>query len=267
MIKEPTDKERTAFTEEPALREPPALQEKSTRAQLLWRWALYLIGMLALALGIILNTKASLGVSPIISVAYSVSEINHLNFGNVTLLLYTVFVLLEFPIKGKNCKWTDLLQLVVSLVFTRFVNLFNAMPIDPQTMWGKLLVLVAGIALTGIGAAMTVNMDLIPNPGDGIVAAIADRVGKPMGFTKNLFDLLMIAITFLIGLATDHLWLGIGVGTVLAVLGVGRVVAAYNHFFRVPTRRLAGLENGEPEAEQEQAWEEAEVLEANAGAQ
>ena len=39
------------------------------------RGIFYIVGLLVLALGIILNTKAGLGVSPIISVSYSISMI------------------------------------------------------------------------------------------------------------------------------------------------------------------------------------------------
>ena len=53
------------------------------------------MGLLILALGITMNTKAGLGVSPIISVSYSVATIWGHNFGNTTLLLYSVFVLAE----------------------------------------------------------------------------------------------------------------------------------------------------------------------------
>ena len=52
-------------------------------------------GLLVLALGITLNTKTGLGVSPIISVSYSISSIWNLNFGNTTLLLYALFVGVE----------------------------------------------------------------------------------------------------------------------------------------------------------------------------
>ena len=48
------------------------------------RWIIYSIGMLILAMGLTLNTKAGLGVSPIISLSYAMSEIWHLNFGDVT---------------------------------------------------------------------------------------------------------------------------------------------------------------------------------------
>ena len=46
-----------------------------SRNKLIIRWVFYLLGLLILALGIMLNTKANLGVSPIISVPYSISHI------------------------------------------------------------------------------------------------------------------------------------------------------------------------------------------------
>ena len=39
------------------------------------RWGCYIVGMLVLALGLTLNTKTGLVVSPIVSVAYCVSQI------------------------------------------------------------------------------------------------------------------------------------------------------------------------------------------------
>ena len=49
------------------------MQEKQKKWIL--RIALYLIGIMVLALGITLNTKTNLGVSPIISMPYAVAQI------------------------------------------------------------------------------------------------------------------------------------------------------------------------------------------------
>ena len=69
------------------------------------RGIIYIIGLLTLALGIILNTKAGLGVSPIISVSYSISQIMKINFGNMTFILYGIFVVIEFILTiAKNPK-------------------------------------------------------------------------------------------------------------------------------------------------------------------
>lgn len=212
----------------------------------------YVAGLLTLALGIILNTKSGLGVSPIISVSYSISAIAGLNFGNTTFLLYTVFVMIEiflhvFCNHGHTEKLSlilmkDVLQLPLSLVFTRFMNLFSELiPAPSHGIPSQLITLMGGILLTGIGAAMSLNMRIIPNPGDGIVQAIADCIGKPVGFTKNCFDLVNICITITISLVFAHKLVGVGLGTVVSVLGVGRVIAAFNHFFLNKMAEAAGM--------------------------
>ena len=61
------------------------------KKEYLYRGLFYFLGLLILAFGITLNTKTGLGVSPIISVAYCISTIRNLNFGNITLLLYSSF--------------------------------------------------------------------------------------------------------------------------------------------------------------------------------
>lgn len=229
----------------------------------------YVSGLLILALGIILNTKSGLGVSPIISVSYSISTILHMNFGNMTFVLYAVFVLIELilhtiryariprrvqkeayevlqPSIHKSLSLlllSDLLQLPLSLIFTRFMNLFSKWIPSPVGNAGlQFIVLLAGIILTGIGAAMSLNMRIIPNPGDGIVQAIADCINKPVGLTKNCFDLLNISITICVSLVEAHHLIGVGIGTVISVLGVGRIIALFNHLFMDKMIAAAGVE-------------------------
>lgn len=202
----------------------------------------YILSLLILALGLTLNTKTGLGVSPIISVSYSVSQIFHLNFGNTTLAWYIVFVIAQLIIRGKNRRWYDLLQIPLSIVFTRFLNLFEKYILwETDSFAANMVLLIVAIICTGIGAAMSVNMRLVPNPGDGIVSAIADFIHKDMGFAKNMFDLLNISMTFVIGIVSGHFLVGIGVGTVFAVIGVGRAVAAFNYLCKDKMDVLSGL--------------------------
>lgn len=115
------------------------------KKSIFFRVIFYISGLLILALGIILNTKSGLGVSPIISVSYSISQITGLNFGNMTFLLYGIFVIIELILhifsykrkkspssenKHSNRKLsvillTDILQFPLSLIFTRFMNFFQ----------------------------------------------------------------------------------------------------------------------------------------------
>lgn len=227
------------------------------KKQVYYRACFYIVGLLILAMGLTLNTKAGLGVSPIISVSYSVSEIFQLNFGNTTLFLYCIFVAAELilhSVQGQNMPQKartlrlllDLLQIPLSLIFTRFLNLFGSFVPDfsaGAASWTdrfplRLSVLILAIVCTGVGAAMSLSMRIVPNPGDGIVQTIADCIHKSVGFTKNSFDLLNITVTITLGLLLAGHLVGVGVGTVLAVIGVGRVIAWFQH---VVGRKMAAL--------------------------
>ena len=240
------------------------------KQQNFYRILFYGIGLLVLAMGLTLNTKTGLGVSPIISVAYSIAEISGHNFGNMTLALYSTFVVIEMAlhlIRGirygkadggalanaekkeiKLILFMDFLQIPLSIVFTRFLNIFSALipqfygegESTAEEMAVRVGVLIFAIILTGIGAAMSLNMRIVPNPGDGIVQAIADTVGKSVGFTKNCFDLTNITIALMISFAFAGQLVGVGAGTLLAMVGVGRTIAVFNHFTYEPMMSLAG---------------------------
>lgn len=226
------------------------------KKSIFYRALIYIAGLLILAMGLTLNTKAGLGVSPIISVSYSVSEITHHNFGDTTFVLYSIFVIMELILHAIREKQygliflMDVLQIPLSIVFTRFLNVFSAaLPDFPQgnMTWPvageRFLVLILALICTGIGAAMSLNMRIVPNPGDGIVQAIADCIHKSVGFTKNCFDLLNVTITIIVSLICTGQLHGVGVGTILAVICVGRIIAVFNHFTKEKFTALAGIED------------------------
>lgn len=200
------------------------------------RFCVYVLGLFILAMGLILNTKANLGVSPIISVPYCISEIFNLNFGNLTFIVYCIFVVIQivihFRLKDKEAMILDLFQLPLSLCFTRILNLFSSYIPVADTSLKAFIMLIIAILLTGIGAAMSLSMQIIPNPGDGIVQAIARALDKSVGFTKNVFDLFCVCITVFLGMICTGGIVGIGIGTLIAVLGVGRVIALFHFLFK-----------------------------------
>ena len=137
-----------------------------------------------------------------------------------------------------------LLQFPLSLVFSRLLNLCSAcIPYQAaaHSLPENLAVLALAIVLTGVGVALTVNMRLVPNPGDGIVQAVAQRMGRDQGFAKNVFDLGCVAATVCLGLLLTGRIVGIGLGTLLAMVGVGRVIALVNHWTKAGMCRLAGV--------------------------
>ncbi|ADK14555.1 YitT family protein [Clostridium ljungdahlii] len=197
-----------------------------------YRGMMYCIGLVILALGIILNTKTGLGVSPIISIPYSISKIWNINLGNATMCIYILCVAGQAALRGKEFRPFDLLQVPMSIVFSRIINIFNDMiVINCDNLIMNLLLLAAAIILTGIGAYITVQMKIVPNAADGFTQALAERTKKGLGLAKNITDISSVMITVIIGLMCAGKIVGIGIGTLVAVIGVGRAIALTNMLF------------------------------------
>ena len=210
------------------------------KRQNIFRGVIYTLGMLSLALGIILNTKTNLGVAPIASSSYAISQITGLNFSNIILCVYTLFAFAEYILMGKNFRPYDLLQIPVSIVFTRCMNFFsNNINLQPEMFVSKIALALVACAFTAVGLSLSVSMRLVPNTGDGLVQAIADRTGKNLGLIKNIFDGCCIGAAVIIGLVFAGKLIGIGLGTVIALILTGRFVHIFNKLFLKQILKLA----------------------------
>lgn len=168
----------------------------------------------------------------------------------MTLLLYCSFAVMEIIIhlfqKHFKAIIGDCLQIPLSLVFTRFIKIFDhSIPMFTatgdsvfNTFYLRILFMFLGIILTGIGLYFSVGMRIIPNPADGIVQTLGDLFHIRLGLMKNIFDCVMVAISVTLGLTLNGQIVGIGVGTLLSMIGVGRVVAVCTHFLKSKTDKV-----------------------------
>ena len=212
----------------------------------------YLIGQILLATGLTLSTKVNLGVSPILSIAYCASVITGRAIGDTSLIVYIICIIAEIvlharqdmqPEQRKKVFILDLLQLPLSLVFTRVMNLFaRFIPTPSGTLFLRIPLLILAIVCVGVGAAMTLDMRLIANPADGIVQVISDVSGMKLGLTKNIVDISCVILTAIASFILAHRIIGIHVGTLLAMFGTGRVIAVFN---RIMEKHVKWLMNAE----------------------
>lgn len=218
------------------------------KRKLINRLLSYGLGIVILALGITLNTKTGLGVSALVSIAYTVANAWNLNLALMTFLLYTCFALIEVGLKWgflpplRKVIWKDLLQIPFSLAFSLLLNVFGGIIPVAEHVGAQIVMLVLAIVCTGIGAAMIVDMHLIPNPADGLAQTLGMVTKKGMGLGKNLLDCSCVGISAVIGFVARGRLIGIGIGTIAAMIGVGRVVALFNRCFETKLCRTAGVE-------------------------
>lgn len=223
-------------------------QTYRSKKQLLNRWLIYSFGTFFLAAGITLHTKTALGVSPLVSLPYSISKIWELSFPMLNFIMYLIYLTIQFILNGKERQMSDLLQIPFAIVFNLMLQLISVgydsfmafCGFHMEAVIPRIILLAVAISLTGIGISMMVSMKIIPNPGDGLAKSVAYAMKKNLGFGKNLIDFVSVALTCATSIiATGHL-VGVGVGTIAGMIFVGRCVAVFNHFFLEKMLRAAG---------------------------
>ncbi len=63
----------------------------------------------------------------------------------------------------------------------------------------------------------------------------------PTGLIKNFTDIICVSFTCIVSLVFAHKIVGIGIGTLFAMVFVGRTIAVFNHSTKKPLDKLAGI--------------------------
>lgn len=200
----------------------------------------YCAGLLVMAMGVSFSGKADLGMSPVNSIPYVLSEVfTALSMGTWIIIIFSLYILLQFVILGRQVEPARLLQLICTNLFgffTDFTNLLAdaflpdpaALPLGPAAVYGvRLLYLAISMALIALGILLYLEPCLVPLPGEGIMQLLAHKLGQPLHRVKMVFDLSVSLIALAISLACFGQFHGIREGTLIAAFGVGRILGLY----------------------------------------
>jgi len=197
---------------------------------ILVRYSIFLTGLFFMGLGVSLTTKANLGTSPISSVSYVLSLKFPITFGQFTFLLTLLFFLIEWIILRKEFPKEQYLQVFVAYLLGIFVdigmNLFSFL--DPFVYYQKIIVLLLGCLVLALGVYLQVSANVIINPGEGVVKAIAVKTGRKFGSVKVMFDCTLVLIAVILSFAFFGSLNGLREGTFISALLVGQLTKLYD---------------------------------------
>lgn len=218
------------------------------KKQLGRRYAIFTAGMFFAACGISLITKAGLGTSPITSPSLVLSYLTGLSLGTFTFLINMVMFCFEIALLGRGFPKIQFLQLPATLVFSLFIDLcaWILAGLALPNYLARILMLLAGAAVLGLGVSMEIMGEVIILPGEGLVKVISQKLDREFGNVKTIFDLSLVALAIMLSLAGLHSIQGIREGTLLAAATVGSFSRLFRRlltpvFFRKPAARTAPL--------------------------
>lgn len=190
----------------------------------------FVIGVIINSFGIALITKASMGTSPITSVAYVMSLKFPLTLGQFSFLMNLVFILLQIILLRRNFKPLQLLQLVVNIIFSYCIDLSMSLlsVFHFDNLISQIIALLLGCIVLGLGISIEVAPDVLMVPGEGLVRAISTVANKRFGTVKVVFDTTLVIIAVIMSFIFWGRLNGLGLGTIVSALFVGHVVNFIN---------------------------------------
>lgn len=198
------------------------------------RYFYFLLGLFINSFGIAFITKSALGTSQISSVPYVFSlYFTHISFGMMTFIFNMIFTIIQIIILKKDFQPIQFLQILANIIFSSFIDISMYLMswFQPETLLIRIISLIIGCIILAFGISIEVAPNVIMVPGEGIVKAISDVTHKDFGMVKICFDITLIIIASLCSFFFFHSLQGVGLGTVVSALTVGKFVSLVNEYF------------------------------------
>lgn len=135
----------------------------------------FIVSMMIMGLGIVLVTKSNLGTSAISSIPFVLSQIFTLSFVFFTFLLNLIYILIQIIFLNNKFEKQQYLQVLVGPLLGFFIDfwMFIFLDLNPSVYFFKLIILIGGCIVVGIGVFGQLAANVVNNPIDGVVKLVS----------------------------------------------------------------------------------------------
>jgi len=189
-------------------------------------WARYLVGIVVSAAGTVTTLRADVGFSPWDVLHDGVSRRTQISFGQAVMAVSIIVVLGSWSVGIRPGIATLLNTFLMGWFDDRFLGTHIGANLGTQPVELRLFVLLTGIALIGVGAAIYIGAGLGAGPRDSMQLALSRRLQMGAGWSRAMVEGIALAIGWLLGGSA-------GIGTVVFVLAIGAAVGLAFTLLRV----------------------------------
>ncbi len=191
------------------------------------RVGMYVLGLFFLAVGVAISINSELGISPVNSLPYVLSQVSGAAMSTCVIVLFSFYILLQILILRREFKPVGFTQIIFSIIFGYFVDLAKFLIGDfaIPSYFGRLLMLAISLLFVGLGLVFYIEAGLVPMATEGLALALVQKLGRfsfPM--MKTIMDCVTVAASTLVSLIFLGRVVGIREGTVITALLVGKVI-------------------------------------------
>lgn len=215
---------------------------KMSKKELVKRYAVFIVSLFVMAIGVAMTKKAELGVSPISSVANVMSiQFTSLSIGNWLIIWNCVLILGHILFLRKKFQPVQLMQIPLSFLFGYFTDfgMWLMSFFDTDTYAVKMIFVIVGTVILGFGVALSVIANVVMNSGEAFVKAVSDVTHKDFGNLKIGFDVSCVVVSVVLSLIFFKMKIvGTREGTIIAALATGILVKLFSKLIRKPLEKV-----------------------------
>tara|TARA_B110000014_G_C19930245_1_gene481234 strand:- start:5 stop:667 length:663 start_codon:yes stop_codon:yes gene_type:complete len=178
-----------------------------------------IFGLFLFGLGETLLLASGGGVSPWTVLAEGLSIYTSYSIGWCTLWLSLAVLILWIPLKQKPGIGTILNAIIIAIVIDVVLPYLP----NPENYTFKLLQIIIGVLITGIGSGFYLISNLGPGPRDGLMTGVQKLTKKPIALVRSTIEIIVVFFGWLLGGTA-------GLGTIIFALGIGPAVAIGIYF-------------------------------------
>ena len=194
-----------------------------------------ILGLALFGTGEALLVVAALGNGPWTVFAQGLTVHTPMSIGLATFVLSVIVLLLWIPLRERPGLGTIANAVIIAVALQIGVQVIPS----PSALWLRLLFVIGGIALIGLGSGLYLTTNLGPGPRDGWMTGLHVRFGWPVARVRTGIEVSVVVIGWLLGGT-------VGLGTVLFALFVGPSVG---WGLRLMDRGASAPDAGVPELE------------------
>ena len=191
----------------------------------------YLMGLVLLAFGASLMTRADFGLSMIVAPAFIISEFfSFMTFG-MAEYLFQALLLALLVVFVRRFKFTYLLSFLTAVCYGLMLDgcLYLLAFLGEINIAVRIMFYLIGLFATSLGVAFMFHTYISAEVYELFVKEATERFGWKIGVVKTVYDCTSLVLSVLMSFAFfgfGH-FKGIGIGTLVCALVNGRLISAF----------------------------------------
>jgi uncharacterized protein len=209
--------------------------KKNDKTTFIKRLLFWLTGIIIISLGASLTIKADIGTGAWDALNVGLSNLFHLTIGTFVIIIGITLLFFNAWLVKRKPEYLSLFTIFIVGSLIDFWMLIGLGQLELTTYIYKLITLVGGLLIVGMGVAIYLQPKFPLNPIDHFMMAVSQKFGVSLVVAKTISEIVALVLALIVSGP-------IGFGTIIVTVGIGPSIQLFVPFFERIAYRF-GIKN------------------------